>query len=338
MIGDMQNNLVEQVLKTVRNYGMLRQGDSVLAAVSGGPDSVFLLHALMRLSKKLKLAKVTVCNMDHCLRRAESEEDSRFVRDLAARLGLGCIHGKVDVAALKDRKLSTEEAARAARYAFFADGAAKAGANAIATGHTIDDQAETVLMRLIKGSSLKGLVGIAPVREGPDGPRIVRPLFEIEKRSIVRYLDDAGIAYRTDSSNLEDKYFRNVVRREVVPFLERYNPRLKRSLFNLAEHLREDFEYIRREKSRMSGRIAKSAKTGGVEIMLKDIVIQPAAIRKEVLRDSLELAGGEVKKLSFRHWKEVDNLLTTKGKGRSVDLPGSIRVTRTAGAVTLKKI
>ena len=332
----MAKNLIEQVLKTIRNYRMVNRGESLVVAVSGGPDSMFLLHALLRLKNKLGISKVSACNLDHCLRGSESEEDSRFVRWEADRLGIECFQKKVNIAATKAKTLSTEEAAREARYAFYEEAAAKAGANVIATGHTIDDQAETVLMRMVKGASLKGLVGIAPVRD-VGALRIIRPLVEIEKEEIVNYLDDSLIRYRIDSSNLENKYFRNIVRREIVPFLESYNPRLKRSLFNLAEHLREDFEFIKHEKSKVTSRIATATK-GAIAIKLKDIVLQPAAIQKEVLRDSLEMAGGEVKKLSFRHWKEVDSLLKRKGKGFSADLPGSIRVTRTASELIFRKI
>jgi tRNA(Ile)-lysidine synthase len=332
----MAKNLIEQVLKTVRNYRMVKPGDTVLVAVSGGPDSAFLLHALLRLKNKLSIKEVAACNLDHCLRGKESDDDSGFVKQEARRLGIECYQKKVDISASKAKELSTEEAARAARYAFYAEAAGKAGANVIATGHTLDDQAETVLMRIVKGASLKGLVGIAPVRD--DGSlRIIRPLVELEKDELVSYLNDTDIRYRIDSSNLEDKYFRNIVRREIVPFLEKYNPRLKRSLFNLAEHLREDFDFIKHEKSKI-GKCIINASGGAVGIRLRDIVMQPSAIQKEVLRDSLELAGGEVKKLSFRHWKEVDSLLKSKGKGFSIDLPGSIRVTRTASELLFKKI
>jgi tRNA(Ile)-lysidine synthase len=332
----MAKNLIEQVLKTVRNYRMVKPGDTVLAAVSGGPDSIFLLHALLRLKNKLGVKRIAACNLDHCLRGKESEEDSGFVKREARRLGIECYQKKVDVSASKAKELSTEEAARDARYAFYEEAARKADANVIATGHTIDDQAETILMRIVKGASLKGLVGIAPVRD--DGVlRIIRPLVELEKEELVSYLDESEIKYRIDSSNLEDKYFRNIVRREIVPFLENYNPRLKRSLFNLAEHLREDFEFIKHEKARISKNIITEA-CGTVGIRLRDIVLQPSAIQKEVLRDSLEMAGGAVKKLSFRHWKEVDALLKSKGKGFSIDLPGSIRVTRTASELVFKKI
>ncbi|MEI6863268.1 MAG: tRNA lysidine(34) synthetase TilS, partial [Candidatus Omnitrophota bacterium] len=233
-----KRNLIEQVLKTIRNYEMLKAGDAVLAAVSGGPDSVFLLNALKELKSKLKLKKVAVCNLDHGLRADESKEDSAFVGRLASKLGFEFHYKIIDLKKLARKGISTEEAAREERYKFFEEAAEKSGADILATGHTLDDQAETVLMRFIKGSALKGIVGIAPVREF-GGLRVIRPLIEIEKSEIVKYLEDANICYRVDRTNAEPIYFRNVVRSQILPFLEKYNPKLKRSLFNLAEHLRE---------------------------------------------------------------------------------------------------
>lgn len=329
----MPSNLIERVLKTVRNYEMLKAGDVVLAAVSGGPDSVFLLHALCSLRRKLKLGNVFVCNLDHGIRGDESKEDSRFVKKMCGDLGMEFFHKTIDLRAKRLKELSTEELAREERYKFFKEAASKANASVIATGHTLDDQAETILMRLVKGASLRGMAGIAPVRE--EGVlRFIRPLIELEKDEIIRYLDAGNISYRTDRTNLEPIYFRNVVRREIIPFLERYNPRLKRSLFNLAEHLREDFEFIDKEKSRACQKITDIAGTKA-EVGLRDIIQQPKAIQKEILRDLLEKAGGEVKKLSFRHWKEMEALIKHKDKGSSVDLPGGVRITRTAKTLEL---
>lgn len=331
-----RKNLTERVLKTIRNYGMVKPGDVILAAVSGGPDSVFLLHVLNRLKGKLKIGEIVVCNMDHGLRGKESEEDSLFVKRLALDLGLKFFHKRVDLSKAGSKDLSMEELARGERYKFFTEAAGGSGSTVIATGHTLDDQAETILMRIIKGSSLKGIVGISPVR--PEGRfRVIRPLMELEKDEIAGDLDSAGIPYRIDHTNLEDRYFRNVVRKDILPFLERYNPRLKRSLFNLAEHLREDLEFITHHKSKAAGSISQGA-GGAFEVGLKDIVVQPKAIQKEVLRDLLEKTGGLVKKLSFRHWKELENLISVKGKGSSVDLPGSIRVTRTDRALVFRRI
>ena len=332
----MADNLIERVLKTVRDYDMLKPNDIVLAAVSGGPDSVFLLYALDALKKKLKVRKLVVCNLDHGLRGDESREDSLFVKRSASRLGLEFIHKKISLNNKRSGDLSLEEMGREARYKFFRDAADKAGANVIATGHTLDDQAETVLMRFIKGASLKGIVGISPVRS--DGRlSVIRPLLELEKEEIKKFLHDRDISYRTDHTNLEPIYFRNVVRQEIIPFLERFNPRLKKALFNLAEHLREDFEFIETEREKNKG-LVSSMKEGEVEIRLTDIIVQPRALQKEILRDSLEKAGGIVKKLSFKHWKEIENLIKYKRKGNSVDLPGSIRATRTEKSIIFHKI
>ncbi len=332
----MKTNLIEKILKTIRYYEMVRPGDIILAAVSGGPDSIFLAHALNKLKKKLGIQHLVICNLDHGLRGSESAEDSRFVKEYAASLGLDFIHKKVEIKKVKAKNISVEEAARETRYKFFNEAAGRIGAAVIATGHTLDDQAETVLMRLIKGASLKGIVGISPSRD-EGSLRLIRPLIELEKPEIVNYLDENDIPYRIDSSNLEPVYFRNVVRAEIIPFLEKYNPRLKRVLSNLAEHLREDFEYIAGEKTRIRNEISRKAGSG-VEIKLKDIAVQPRAIQKEILRDSLVRAGGEVKKLSFRHWKEVEGLIRRKNSGNAVDLPGSVRAKRTESSLIFSKL
>mgnify|MGYP001591230744 FL=1 len=329
----MPTNIIERVLKTIRNYEMLKMDDTVLVAVSGGPDSVFLLQALDHLKSKLKLKKLVVCNLDHGIRGKESSEDSLFVKKIAEDSNLGFIHKKIDLSKKRSKDLSTEEIAREERYKFFNDAARAVKADVVATGHTLDDQAETVLMRIIKGASLKGLVGISPVRE-EGSLKIIRPLFELEKTEIERYLDERGAEYRIDSTNAEPIYFRNVIRRDIIPFLEKYNPRLKRALCSLAEHLREDFEFIKEAKSAI-GHFAHSA-GASLEIKLKDLAIQPKALRKEIVRDALDKIGGEVKRLNFRHWKEMEQFIKHKRKGSSIDLPGDIRVTRTASSLLFR--
>jgi len=313
---------------------MLKPGDTVLVAVSGGSDSLFLLQALSRLKNKLKLKKLIVCNLDHGIRGKESSEDSLFVKKIAGDLGLEFIHKKIDLSKNRSKGLSTEEAARLERYKFFNEAAGKSKANIVATGHTLDDQAETILMRIIKGASLKGIVGISPVRD-EKGIKIVRPLFKLEKREIEECLKGCGAAYRIDSTNAEPIYFRNVVRKDIIPFLEKYNPRLKRSLCSLAEHLREDFEFIREAKSAI-GHVMPSSE-GSLEIKLKYLVTQPGALQKEIIRDALDKMGGEVKRLTFRHWKEMEQFIKHKRKGASLDLPGDIRVTRTASSLVFRK-
>jgi tRNA(Ile)-lysidine synthase len=327
-------NLIERTLKTIRNYDMLKAGDTVLVTVSGGSDSIFLLLAMYHLKAKLKLKKLVVCNLDHGIRGRESKEDSLFVKKASESLGVAFIHKRINLSVKRSKDLSTEEVAREERYKFFLDAAKTARANVVATGHTLDDQAETILMRLIKGASLKGIVGIAPVRD--EGPiKIIRPLFELEKIEIEKYLDERGVEYRIDSTNKEPIYFRNVVRSEILPFLEKYNPRLKRVLCSLAEHLREDFEFIKEAKGAARNKLSYSG--GILEIKLKDLIVQPRALQKEILRDALEKAGGEVKRLNFRHWKELEQLITHKRTGNAIDLPGDIRATRTSSSLVFTK-
>lgn len=332
----MNANLFERVLKTIRHYEMLNPGDSVLAAVSGGPDSMFMLHAICRLKSKLSLKGVAVANLDHGLRGRVSREDSDFVKKAATGLGLEFFHKKIELKKEKHPGLSTEELAREKRYAFLAKSASKIGANVIATGHTLDDHAETILMRLIRGSSLKGIIGIPPVRE-EKGLRIVRPLLELGKEEIKKYLDESGVAYRVDHTNFEPIYFRNIVRKEIIPFLEKYNPRLKRALVNLSEHLREDFEFIEDAKRKALLQL-KPSNRGILKIKLKDLVVQPKSLQKEILRDALNLVGGEVKRLTYRHWKEMEYFIKYKRRGDSLHLPGGVGIKRTDESLDFQKL
>ena len=266
---------------------MILPGETVLIGVSGGPDSVLLLHALINLKNKLKIKRIAVCHLDHGLRGSASASDAEFVKRMAQDAGLDYYHRKADLTGDGSKKLSTEELARDVRYAFYAECAARSGASAVATGHTLDDQAETVIMRIVKGTSLKGAAGIPPVRH-TGGVKFMRPLLEIEKSEIAAYLDGQGIDYRIDRTNLENIYFRNIVRSEILPFLAKYNPRIRRALSNFAEHLREDFEFIDSHRSKACGIIGTEEPSGEVSIQLKDLVVQPRALQKEILRDSLK--------------------------------------------------
>ena len=238
---------------------------------------------------------------------------------------------------MREKGLSIEESGRAERYRFYRECAERLDANVVATGHTLDDQAETVLMRLIKGSSLKGACGIPPVRTETQDLKVIRPLIELEKREIVDYLKESGIDFCVDATNAEPEYFRNAVRHEVIPYLEKFNPRIKKALFNFAAHLREDFAFIQAEKARQASRII-SKKGDRISLSLKDIVVQPKALVKEIVRDALNEIGAEIKKLSYAHWKEIDHFIRAKSKGNCLDLPGGIRMMRDESALHLFRL
>lgn len=320
-----------RVRKTIRYYSMLDRGDRVLLCVSGGPDSIFLTYALLYLRKEFNL-RLYIAHLDHGIRGKVSYQDLLFVKRLADRFGIRFFSKRIILT--KDKAHSVEETARKKRYDLFEKIAKKYAISKIATAHTADDQAETVLMRVLKGASIKGLSGIPPIRICRNASYI-RPLIELEKKDILYFLNTNSIAYRTDSTNKEERYFRNVVRNRIIPYLKRYNPQLKRALINIAESLREDKDFIERATGRITKGISK--KDGMVFLPLKDIVIQPTAIQKEVVRDALDKAGSNLKKLTFRHWKKIRLLLTSMQNGKSLDMPGNVVLSKKGTALYIRK-
>lgn len=311
---------------------MLKKGDRVLVCVSGGPDSIFLLNALDHLKKELGLTLV-VANLDHGVRGTLSRKDSDFVRGICSDLGLICFHKRLKPGRRINKKLSREENLREARYNFFKDAAAELGANVMATGHTLDDNAETILMRIIRGSSAKGLAGIPPVRSNRS-QKLIRPLIEIEKQEVLDFLKKEDIDYRIDHTNKDEAFLRNRIRKKLFPCLASYNPNVKFALINMAESLREDLEFME-EQRRLKKEIIKGRKP--IYINLKDLVVQPRALQREIIKDALERSGANIKKLTYRHWKEVSNLLRFKRKGKALDMPGDIRIVREESRVVFKR-
>ncbi len=315
---------IKQVKDTVQYYGMLNNGDKVLAAVSGGADSVCMLMTLLAIRRGLDI-DIVVAHLDHGLRGKESAKDSVFVQGLAAKLGIECARDKIDVKTAGRKKASLEEKAREARYKFLYDAAKKHGCNVIAMGHTMDDQAETVLMRVILGSSLSGMAGIPPQRQEED-LRLVRPLIRTLRKDILTFLKKENIKYVEDSTNRDLRFVRNRVRNVVLPFLEKENPKIKRALVNLADTLREDVEFLSESKKELSAVFAEKMKESA-GISVKDIVLQPRTLRKELLKELFRAAGGDIKKLSYRHWMDMDRFLRSGGE-KSLDLPGNVRIVR----------
>src|SRR5471032_1634351 len=220
--------LLQRIVHTIERHRMFHPGQSVGVAVSGGADSVCLLHALLELAPKWDL-HLSVLHLNHQLRGEESRQDAEFVRDLAARLGLPFLIREADVAASPD---NLEQAARLARLAFFNEVLAAGAVSRVALGHTRSDQAETVLFRFLRGSGTAGLAGIRPVTS----QGIVRPLIEIERSQVTQFLRERGIPWREDSSNASLQFARNRVRHELLPELAAaWNPAIVQTLAHMAD-------------------------------------------------------------------------------------------------------
>ena len=231
--------LLDRVRDTLHRHDMLEAGERCLAAVSGGPDSMCLAQALHDLRIPFEIA-----HFDHGTRAGESAQDAAFVREAAARYGVPCYDTRRDMPREAGQSPdSFEEVARRARYAFLLETASARGCQALATGHHADDQAETVLLRLLRGTSPGGLGAIPPVRQC-DGVRIIRPLLDCTRDEILAYLEARNVPYREDRTNADTRHPRNRVRHELLPLLTRdYNPRVRDALRRVAEiqHDEDDF-------------------------------------------------------------------------------------------------
>lgn len=217
---------------------LFEPGDKVLAAVSGGPDSVCLAHHLCRLAPRKRL-RVELLHMHHGLRGADADDDQRSVERLAARLGVPLHLSRLPVErTAREERRCLEDAGRRLRYAELARTARRLGFNKAATGHQLDDQAETFLLHLLRGTKAKGLSGIPPKRPLAPGCVLVRPLLALSRKDVREYLDACGLRWREDPSNRSERFTRNWVRRRALPLLEKKNPRIREHLASLAADLR----------------------------------------------------------------------------------------------------
>lgn len=335
----------DKAKRTIDRFRMLSPGDTVLVGVSGGPDSMALLYLLMDIKDEYGIT-LKIAHLNHGFRK-EAAEEAEFVRERAVSLGLEAVIRFIDVPSIKEREgLSSQEAAREARYAFFKESAGETGANKVALAHTSDDQAETVLIRLLRGSGPLGLSGIPPVREikrqgsgvGSLEPLIIRPLIDCSRKEIEGYLSEKGIPFVTDSSNLKMDYMRNRVRMELIPFLEGYNPNIKETLVRTAELVHQDNQFLEMEGER-AYEGARSKGEGARDTTTLDFKatkeLHPAILSR-VVRKAIGEIKGDLKRISFRHISDILDLLDS-GEGRwSLHLP-DVTVSREHDKLLFKK-
>ncbi len=305
-MGD-NHDVTDRVARTIQHYRMTASGTRIAIAVSGGADSVFLLHAL----HELALA-AAILHINHHLRGPESDADEAFVRDLAHRFNLP-IH-------VLDAPIATgniEQEARRARYDFFQTQIADGNCDAVATGHTLDDQAETVLYRFIRGAGTAGLSGILPVTES----RIIRPLIELRRTEIRAWLTERQIPWREDSSNSDTDFARNRIRAHHLPELTAsLNPALPEVLAATASWARAEEDYWNAELERLAPlHLIRTPET--VLIDTKPFLELPVAVQRRLLRHAIEIVRGSLRAIDFRHVEAIRAMMFTReGSGR-IQLP-----------------
>lgn len=293
---------------------VLPAGAAVCAAVSGGADSTALLFALRELG-----CAVSAFHLNHCLRGAESDRDEAFVRALCGRLGVPLAVRRAEVARFAEREgLGVEEAARQLRYRLLMQSMEALGCAFAATAHTADDNLETMLFHLARGTGGKGLAGIPPVRG-----RIVRPLLSCTRAEIEDYLRTLGEPYVTDSSNFSTDYTRNLLRHEVVPVLRRVNPEVSAAAFRLAGLLREDERVL---EAAVREHLEQASDGGGWRV---DAF--PPALRGRMLHRLLEQNGAPMSQVGWRHIRLLEGLLESGNPSARLSLPGGLTARREYG-------
>ena len=308
-----------KIRKTVDSFEMLSPGDVIVAGVSGGSDSMALLFALCDLREFYPDIDVIVSHVNHGLRGAESDEDAEYVRKAAGRLNFSFECVRVDTEGFrKKRGLSLEDAARELRYDFFNDILAKRSAQRIATAHTLNDQAETVIMRLMRGSGSQGLAGIRP-----SVGNVIRPLINVTKLEAREYLRSKGVSWREDSTNSSNEFLRNRIRNELIPLLESYNPAIEQVLSRVAAVCAAEADFISAEAERKFNKLARVL-GGGVLGDTEKLLREPPAIRFSVMRKSILAVKGDLNSISAKHLFSIDEVVRSGESSAEVNLPGGV--------------
>ncbi len=310
-----ETNIIRKVHHTLSKHRMIERGDRVIVAVSGGPDSVCLLDVLYRLRDDLGIVLV-VAHFDHGLRPEEDERETLFVSSLARSLHIPFESGKAP-ADLSHNRASLEEAAREARYLFLERAMETHCAQKIALGHTLNDHAETVLMRLLRGSGPAGLSGIPPVRGG----HIIRPLISVCREEVETYLRVRKLECMRDSSNIERRYLRNRVRLELLPELRKYQPRIVEILAQTAEILRQEDSWLSEVAEQWVNDEAGADEEGMLEVPLSSFLLLPGALRYRAVRALVGRAVGTLRRIKWNHVEAIDRLARSKRPQGQIHLP-----------------
>ncbi|MGI5921443.1 MAG: tRNA lysidine(34) synthetase TilS [Syntrophomonadaceae bacterium] len=314
--------MLNRVAKYIEENQMIKSGDLIIVGVSGGPDSIALLHILNRLSKELHFS-IVCAHLNHCLREAANAEE-QFVRDkcLLWKIPFYSRMVKVREAAASQKK-SLEEMGRICRYRFFSELLTELKGQSIATAHHGDDVAETVLLHLLRGTGLKGLRGILPV-----SGQLIRPLLGVKKAELVSYLNDNGINYCWDQSNEEVVYTRNRIRNELIPYLQKnFNPRIIDSLNQLAVMAREENQVLDEETERLWQDIAVKEEKELIIIDSKLLMSVKSGYQRRLIKKALGMLAGEAE-WDLEDTNMVMNLADREGSSRIIHLKKGVKVNK----------
>lgn len=314
------SNLIKKVQNTIFEHNLFPRGSKIVLACSGGPDSTALLEIFSRLQKKHAL-ELVIAHVNYNLRGQDSRKDEKFIKKLALKYNLTL---KILTPILQNR--ATEDSLRKIRYVFFEKTRRELDFDFIAVGHTLDDQVETFLIRVIRGSGLAGLSSISYKNN-----RVIRPLLNISKTEILNYLKKNKLSYRIDRTNLESNYLRNKIRNQLIPILEKnYNPKIKNTVFNSIESIQEDSDFLEK--------ISKKEFQKNKNLSVKSILSLHPSLQKRLLLLAIAESKNSLKDISSSHIRELMKIIkSTKSKGQIVIFQG-LKTTRKGDKLKIEKV
>ncbi|MGG1638109.1 tRNA lysidine(34) synthetase TilS [Paenibacillus sp. NRS-1760] len=315
-------NLRNELEKTAAERRLWSKGDCIVVAVSGGPDSMALLHMLSAVAKSNEIS-IIAAHVNHGFRVEESAHELIVVKQFAQQLGVICETVTFDMPSyIEETRMNGQAASRERRYGFLHEIATRYGASRIALAHHADDQAETVLMRLIRGTGLTGLAGILSKRREKN-VELIRPLLRMNKSDLLRYCEEHQIPYCTDSSNKERHYFRNIIRLDILPYLSKHNPHISQSLQRLAEVAGAEDEWMEKQTEALFAQLV-TLSPGGCAISCDDLHGLHVALQRRLIKLILSYLSKETEKISFEQ-------IETMRLAASTHAPATWRIDAGAG-------
>ncbi|MDY7040194.1 MAG: tRNA lysidine(34) synthetase TilS [Chloroflexota bacterium] len=338
----MSLKVLNQVQDLIERHGLLQAGETVVVGVSGGPDSLCLLHVLRQLSAELDL-HLHVAHLHHRIRGEDADADAAFVAALAAEWGLPCTVEIRDVPLMaREKKLAVEEMARLVRYAFLARLANQIGARKIAVGHNADDQVETVLMHWLRGCGLAGLRGMLPLTPlrhlrlqlaDPDlelegrSLQLIRPLLDVTRADVEAYCTAHDLQPRFDRSNLDTTYYRNRLRHELLPILETYNPAIRQVIRRSALVIADDYALLRADMRPAWRRVVRSEDEEAIVFDLAHWRELPTSLQRATLREAIHRLRRSLRNINFAHVEDALLVVRSKPAGSQATLPQGLMLT-----------
>ncbi|MDP8233838.1 MAG: tRNA lysidine(34) synthetase TilS [Candidatus Saelkia tenebricola] len=327
--------MIPKISVIIQKYFLIKKGDSVLLAVSGGPDSVAMAHVFKELIKVFNL-NIGIACFNHGIRE-ESDLEVEFVRKLASDLNAPFYTHKKNISKIaEDQKRSLEEVARVERYQFLIQIAKKNGYQKIAVAHNSNDQVETFLHRLIRGAGLKGLMSIS-CKINMQGVEIIRPLLSCSRNEIEAYLEKFKISSCQDKSNYEVKFTRNKIRHNLLPYLkDEFNPNIENIIYNTVENIQKAYSFIEMEAEDAFKRCVKK-EAFCVKIKTDRLKRVHPYIIREIIRKAIESIKGNLLRFEYSHWVEIESLIYERPYESVVDLPQGIWIEKTKGGLIIRR-